>query len=35
MCFSAEADLVTGIVVGAFGIDARCHVRPLHHAGSS
>jgi hypothetical protein len=26
MWFSAEADLVTGIVVGAFGIDARCQV---------
>jgi hypothetical protein len=26
MWFSAEADLVTGIVVGAFGIDARFQV---------
>jgi hypothetical protein len=30
MCFSAEADLVTGIVVGAVGIDALCHVRKRH-----
>jgi hypothetical protein len=30
MCFSAEADLVTGIVVGAVGIDALRHVRNRH-----
>ncbi len=30
MCFSAEADLVTGIVVGAVGIDALRHVRKPH-----
>jgi hypothetical protein len=30
MCFSAEADLVTGIVVGAVGIDALCHVHKRH-----
>ena len=27
MCFSAEADLVAGLVVGAIGIDAWRHVR--------
>lgn len=27
MCFSAEADLVTGVVVSAVGIDAMRHVR--------
>ena len=27
MCFSAEADLVTGVVVGAIAIDALRHVR--------
>ena len=30
MCFSAEADLCTGIVVGAVGIDAFRHVRKPH-----
>ena len=30
MCFSAEADLVTGIVVGAIGVDALRHVRKRH-----
>jgi hypothetical protein len=30
MCFSAEADLCTGIVVGAVGIDALRHVRKPH-----
>jgi hypothetical protein len=30
MCFSAEADLVTGIVVGTVGIDALRHVRKPH-----
>jgi hypothetical protein len=30
VCFSAEADLVTGIVVGAVGIDALRHVRNRH-----
>jgi hypothetical protein len=30
MCFSAEADLVTGIVVGAVGVDALRHVRKRH-----
>src|ERR1700688_1866832 len=30
MCFSAQADLVTGIVVGAVGIDALRHVRQPH-----
>jgi hypothetical protein len=30
VCFSAEADLVTGIVVGAVGIDALRHVRKPH-----
>lgn len=30
MCFSAEADLCTGIVVGAVGIDAMRHVRKPH-----
>ena len=30
MCFSAEADLCTGIVVGAVGIDALRHVRRPH-----
>jgi len=27
MCFSAEADLVAGLVVGAIGVDAARHVR--------
>jgi len=27
MCFSAKADLVAGLVVGAFGVDAWFHVR--------
>ena len=27
MCFSAEADLIAGAVVGGFGIDAVRHVR--------
>ncbi len=27
MCFSPEADLVTGVVAGAFGVDALRHVR--------
>ncbi len=27
MCFSAEADLVAGVVVGAIGVDALRHVR--------
>jgi hypothetical protein len=30
MCFSAEADLVTGLAVGAVGIDALLHVRRRH-----
>ena len=30
MCFSAEADLVTGVVVGAIGVDALRHVRKRH-----
>jgi hypothetical protein len=30
MCFSAEADLCTGIVVGAVGIDALRHIRKPH-----
>jgi hypothetical protein len=30
MCFSAEADLVTGIVVGVVGVDALRHVRRPH-----
>jgi hypothetical protein len=30
MCFSPEADLVTGIVVGVVGIDALRHVRKPH-----
>ncbi len=30
MCFSAEADLVTGVVVGVVGIDALRHVRKPH-----
>jgi hypothetical protein len=30
MCFSAEADLVTGVVVGVVGIDAVRHVRKPH-----
>src|SRR5579864_3256937 len=30
MCFSAEADLCTGIIVGAVGIDALRHVRKPH-----
>jgi hypothetical protein len=30
VCFSAEADLVTGIVVGAVGVDALRHVRKPH-----
>lgn len=30
MCFSAEADLVAGVVVGAIGVDALRHV---HHRG--
>jgi hypothetical protein len=30
MCFSAEADLATGIVVGVVGIDALRHVRRWH-----
>ena len=27
MCFSAEADLITGVVVGGAGVDALLHVR--------
>ena len=30
MCFSAEADLCTGVVVGVVGIDALRHVRKPH-----
>src|SRR5579863_5560777 len=30
MCFSAEADLFTGVVVGVVGIDALRHVRMPH-----
>jgi uncharacterized protein DUF6629 len=30
MCFSAEADLVTGVAVGMVGIDALRHVRKPH-----
>jgi hypothetical protein len=30
VCFSAEADLVTGVVVGVVGIDALRHVRKPH-----
>ena len=30
MCFSAEADLVTGVVVGVVGIDALRHIRKPH-----
>jgi hypothetical protein len=30
MCFSAEADLTTGVVVGVVGIDALRHVRKPH-----
>jgi hypothetical protein len=30
MCFSAEADLFTGVVVGAVGVDALRHVRKPH-----
>jgi hypothetical protein len=30
MCFSAEADLVTGLVVGAVGVDALRHISKPH-----